>query len=129
MVTSYVMRMSGASEATTEQYFSSERYCSVVASLAPDIRITYDVTILDRKSTRLNSSHSQISYALFCLKKTRHAPHPHDSLGHRRAAGTAPPHLPPRAISADARSIHLWPRTSYLLRRPLPGRAGWSVAR
>src|SRR2546430_13627741 len=25
----------------------------------------------DRKSTRLNSSHSQISYAVFCLKKTR----------------------------------------------------------
>src|SRR2546430_12199625 len=24
--------------------------------------------ILDRKSTRLNSSHSQISYAVFCLK-------------------------------------------------------------
>src|SRR2546430_4282272 len=28
----------------------------------------YDVTP-DRKSTRLNSSHSQISYAVFCLKK------------------------------------------------------------
>src|SRR2546430_6451741 len=26
-------------------------------------------TMLDRKSTRLNSSHSQISYAVFCLKK------------------------------------------------------------
>src|SRR2546430_17439732 len=26
-------------------------------------------TIADRKSTRLNSSHSQISYAVFCLKK------------------------------------------------------------
>src|SRR2546430_2988389 len=26
-------------------------------------------TYLDRKSTRLNSSHSQISYAVFCLKK------------------------------------------------------------
>src|SRR2546427_8796541 len=26
-------------------------------------------TIRDRKSTRLNSSHSQISYAVFCLKK------------------------------------------------------------
>src|SRR5688572_32229821 len=26
--------------------------------------------ILDRKSTRLNSSHSQISYAVFCCKKT-----------------------------------------------------------
>src|SRR2546430_13657962 len=25
--------------------------------------------IADRKSTRLNSSHSQISYAVFCLKK------------------------------------------------------------
>src|SRR3989475_2391777 len=27
----------------------------------------------DRKSTRLNSSHSQISYAVFCLKKKRNA--------------------------------------------------------
>src|SRR5688572_14479455 len=27
------------------------------------------MTISDRKSTRLNSSHSQISYAVFCLKK------------------------------------------------------------
>src|SRR2546430_10099339 len=29
----------------------------------------------DRKSTRLNSSHSQISYAVFCLKKQK-APRP-----------------------------------------------------
>src|SRR5688572_31039888 len=28
--------------------------------------------LLDRKSTRLNSSHSQISYAVFCLKKKKH---------------------------------------------------------
>src|SRR2546427_4425188 len=28
-----------------------------------------DVFARDRKSTRLNSSHSQISYAVFCLKK------------------------------------------------------------
>src|SRR2546430_143744 len=27
----------------------------------------------DRKSTRLNSSHSQISYAVFCLKKKKHS--------------------------------------------------------
>src|SRR2546430_12664430 len=27
----------------------------------------------DRKSTRLNSSHSQISYAVFCLKKKKRA--------------------------------------------------------
>src|SRR2546430_13432165 len=39
-------------------------------------------TALDRKSTRLNSSHSQISYAAFCLKKkTRSA------LGHMRVLG------------------------------------------
>src|SRR2546430_454181 len=29
------------------------------------------VAQLDRKSTRLNSSHSQISYAVFCLKKKK----------------------------------------------------------
>src|SRR2546430_6195045 len=29
-------------------------------------------TSADRKSTRLNSSHSQISYAVFCLKKKKH---------------------------------------------------------
>src|SRR2546430_8738090 len=28
----------------------------------------------DRKSTRLNSSHSQISYAVFCLKKKQSTP-------------------------------------------------------
>src|SRR5688572_32137402 len=31
--------------------------------------------LIDRKSTRLNSSHSQISYAVFCLKKKKRAPH------------------------------------------------------
>src|SRR2546430_3746573 len=30
---------------------------------------TASLTNTDRKSTRLNSSHSQISYAVFCLKK------------------------------------------------------------
>src|SRR5688572_31826886 len=30
-----------------------------------------EVWIRDRKSTRLNSSHSQISYAVFCLKKKK----------------------------------------------------------
>src|SRR5258708_25686946 len=37
----------------------------------------------DRKSTRLNSSHQIISYAVFCLKKkkqSRHLPHPHHQL-------------------------------------------------
>src|SRR5258707_2658234 len=30
------------------------------------------VTAQDRKSTRLNSSHANISYAVFCLKKKTH---------------------------------------------------------
>src|SRR3712207_7105771 len=32
---------------------------------------THHSNSLDRKSTRLNSSHANISYAVFCLKKTR----------------------------------------------------------
>src|SRR2546427_6103970 len=32
----------------------------------------------DRKSTRLNSSHSQISYAVFCLKKKKKKKKRHD---------------------------------------------------
>src|SRR3712207_6920877 len=42
---------------------------------------------VDRKSTRLNSSHANISYAVFCLKKQNHSPTtPHSS-----------PATPPRA--------------------------------
>src|SRR2546430_16531486 len=39
------------------------------ASWAIDLRV--EVLLRDRKSTRLNSSHSQISYAVFCLKKKK----------------------------------------------------------
>src|SRR3989475_4151202 len=41
-----------------------------LARAAADYR-TAGVVALDRKSTRLNSSHSQISYAVFCLKKKK----------------------------------------------------------
>src|SRR5688572_32494252 len=40
----------------------------------------------DRKSTRLNSSHSQISYAVFCLKKKK-----------TRFAARSPPPAPARS--------------------------------
>src|SRR5688572_32241345 len=36
---------------------------------APKPRAHLAEDVEDRKSTRLNSSHSQISYAVFCLKK------------------------------------------------------------
>src|SRR2546427_9264375 len=42
--------------------------------LAPEAHGARRVELLrlaDRKSTRLNSSHSQISYAVFCLKKKK----------------------------------------------------------
>src|SRR2546430_3482916 len=38
------------------------------------------ITIPDRKSTRLNSSHSQISYAVFCLKKKKKKSRSYDKL-------------------------------------------------
>src|SRR2546427_2674944 len=41
---------------------------SVVRAAGRDARV---VDLPDRKSTRLNSSHSQISYAVFCLKKKK----------------------------------------------------------
>src|SRR2546430_3435269 len=39
----------------------------------------------DRKSTRLNSSHSQNSYAVFCLKKKKKSS-PHNTSRHGRSA-------------------------------------------
>src|SRR3712207_9088279 len=45
-----------------------------VAAISPAVAIAVGVGVLvgswlDRKSTRLNSSHANISYAVFCLKK------------------------------------------------------------
>src|SRR2546430_11279605 len=37
------------------------------------VTIAITLELGDRKSTRLNSSHSQISYAVFCLKKKIHS--------------------------------------------------------
>src|SRR5216683_5312362 len=44
----------------------------------------------DRKSTRLNSSHDQISYAVFCLKKKNNKRSRHQRLSHRRRSGPYP---------------------------------------
>src|SRR2546427_8941231 len=49
------------------------RRCLNIAAATVGIVLTLPLMLviaaLDRKSTRLNSSHSQISYAVFCLKK------------------------------------------------------------
>src|SRR3712207_8697765 len=46
----------------------------VAGDYLADTRFTHDddrIRSLDRKSTRLNSSHANISYAVFCLKKKK----------------------------------------------------------
>src|SRR5206468_8202755 len=45
------------------------RRVKLVAIEAEDVADVKTRQALDRKSTRLNSSHDQISYAVFCLKK------------------------------------------------------------
>src|SRR3712207_8154933 len=43
--------------------------------------VSLDLAARDRKSTRLNSSHANISYAVFCLKKKKKRQHScHDKL-------------------------------------------------
>src|SRR2546430_11656802 len=54
---------------------------------APRIGADADGAGGDRKSTRLNSSHSQISYAVFCLKKKK-TTSSNASASSRRAADT-----------------------------------------
>src|SRR5687768_17992450 len=44
------------------------------ATLVPGSAAVADLVGLDRKSTRLNSSHGYISYAVFCLKKKKKQP-------------------------------------------------------
>src|SRR5256885_11157689 len=51
-------------QAPVPMWFKGERVGDFYADL-----IVEDAIILDRKSTRLNSSHLVISYAVFCLKK------------------------------------------------------------
>src|SRR3989338_11384434 len=48
------------------QDHSQATYCRLISK--EEARINWH-DLADRKSTRLNSSHSSISYAVFCLKK------------------------------------------------------------
>src|SRR2546427_3081540 len=78
------------------------------APIAPGQRVTTPLTVQgqltspeqfaawsrDRKSTRLNSSHSQISYAVFCLKKKKTADHFGVAVNYREERGREPPSQP-----------------------------------
>src|SRR5699024_11423866 len=55
------------------EYGFAKRLLNTKRSLALLLMAEVDISILrDRKSTRLNSSHVSISYAVFCLKKKKH---------------------------------------------------------
>src|SRR3712207_2238228 len=58
----------GITEATARELFDAGADCLTLGNHSWDQKeaLTY---IVDRKSTRLNSSHANISYAVFCLKK------------------------------------------------------------
>src|SRR3712207_7196371 len=59
------------------------RRLECLAPLAPIlVHCTTSIVSLDRKSTRLNSSHANISYAVFCLKKkkTNYVRNTHEAL-------------------------------------------------
>src|SRR2546430_5017384 len=56
----------------TDPYQQASYFCTPRAALLAG-------RIQDRKSTRLNSSHSQISYAVFCLKKKKKTTYEHPS--------------------------------------------------
>src|SRR5438034_2836261 len=54
-----------------DQYLSAKRPRSATAATELIPLLCQEACNLDRKSTRLNSSHTVISYAVFCLKKKK----------------------------------------------------------
>src|SRR3712207_7730258 len=59
----------GSHEVTFRHPELGERRQNVVVTARTPARLSVDMR--DRKSTRLNSSHANISYAVFCLKKKK----------------------------------------------------------
>src|SRR2546430_13069204 len=63
----FVIHLEGSRHPVVERMMPREAFIPNDVLLDEAARII----VLDRKSTRLNSSHSQISYAVFCLKKKK----------------------------------------------------------
>src|ERR1039458_3823527 len=72
---------------------------------------------LDRKSTRLNSSHLGISYAVFCLKKNIHASSRRGGALSRRRARLR---IPRRAHGGADRLFFKDPASPHIYPLPLP---------
>src|SRR5688572_31853053 len=68
--------LAGCKEHTREAFLrvvvEDQAPAEVAQALGMEVNAVYVAkSHIDRKSTRLNSSHSQISYAVFCLKKKK----------------------------------------------------------
>src|SRR3712207_7572906 len=74
--------------------------------------ITTDIAVKeDRKSTRLNSSHANISYAVFCLKKKQYRlKRPVLYYGHRHKTDAATPEVPGFGVEYRHRLVSCEPR-------------------
>src|SRR3712207_8530761 len=68
--TALVPTFAGTSQESATIFFFGERILQRHIS-AKTIHLLVNSHELDRKSTRLNSSHANISYAVFCLKKKK----------------------------------------------------------
>src|SRR2546430_8042877 len=73
------------------------RALHLLKHLPRDLHAYGERRLLDRKSTRLNSSHSQISYAVFCLKKKKNI----------ASTSLYPTFLPPGPTPTCPQSLHL----------------------
>src|SRR5438874_6165908 len=78
----------------------------------PTSRASRQVSTPDRKSTRLNSSHVETSYAVFCLKKKSYR-----RLQHKREHSLRLLHGPPQCgLTAEGRSHQIVSFEAELLR-------------
>src|SRR2546426_9217269 len=66
-----LFRSCGAWDTTAEVSWVTAELISDCAPACMTITVSFVPVCLDRKSTRLNSSHLVISYAVFCLKKKK----------------------------------------------------------
>src|SRR2546430_10279694 len=71
-------------DTTIQWAFDGDHYFHAASTM----KLAVLLGVLDRKSTRLNSSHSQISYAVFCLKKKKYKSSPTSSQ-HQRSSQLA----------------------------------------
>src|SRR2546430_13144507 len=66
-----VAAASDAAETYPESHSVAPQMGNEIASASGASARNIPAAVADRKSTRLNSSHSQISYAVFCLEKKK----------------------------------------------------------